>query len=187
MILKKTLLFFLIIPSIISCTVIQPEENLDSKNYTNNPGHLSCPVSELEKFMTFGVYFSTLSNQDKQLQCKQLRFKYKVLEDWHAGWNLAYAINDYSACGSINESIDILENIYNNKFSDEQIKWLIKQQSILLQRVKKIQQQKKYLKGSIKLCKEHLATCQDEKNSMVLKLHELKSIETSINQRLEKK
>ncbi len=179
--LKSFFLFILLTSNIMSCSSISPKDNL-----IINP--LSCSISELDKFMAFGLYFATLSNKEKKIECDKLRFNYNVLNDWNSGWSLASAINNYSACGTINEGINILKKIHDTRLNSEQIKWLLNQQILLLKQIKTTKTQKKIinsLKQEVKLSKEQLSNCQNEKNTMLLKLHEIKSIETSINQRLE--
>ncbi len=140
--------------------------------------------------MAFGVRFASLSNKKKQIECNQLRFKFNVLDDWISGWSLAYAINEYPACGTMSEGINILKKIRDTKLNSEQIEWLINHQIILfeqLKKVKKLKEERKRLNQEVKSAKEQLSNCQSEKESMAKKLLELKSIETSINQRLEEK
>ncbi len=179
-------IFLLLTLTIISCTSITPQEN----PVIQNVSRLSCSISELDKLMAFGVYFSSLSNKEKKNECNQLRFNYSVLNDWSSGWALAYAINEYSGCGTINDGIKILKKIHDTKLNSEQIEWLISYQVTLLTQRKTIEilkRQKHQLNLDLKLSKEQLSNCQDDKKNMVLKIQDLKSIETSINQRLEEK
>lgn len=181
---KLILLFILIAAGTIGCTSITPINN----PVIQDVSRLSCSISELDKFMAFGVHFATLSDKEKKIECNQLRFNYSILNDLNAGWSLAYAINNYAACGTKNEGISILKNIRDTKLNSEQIEWLINYQIVLLKQLKTIEYQHKkkiILNQALILSEEQLSNCQAETNTMTLKLHELKSIETSINQRLE--
>ncbi len=177
-------LFVLAISTITGCSSISSRDNPVIQDISP----LSCSISELDKFMTSAIHFTTLSDKEKKIECNKLRFNYTVLNDWNSGWSLAYAINNYPACGTIHEGINILENIRDTKLNSEQINWLLNHHILLLKQLKTIKSHKKInnaLNQELKLSKEQLANCQNEKSIMLLKLHELKRIETSINQRLE--
>ena len=183
--LRLFFLFVLIISNIVSCTTITSRDNPVILDISP----LSCSISELERFMAFNRHFSTLSDKKKKVECDKLRFNYNVLNDWNSGWSLAYAINEYSGCGTIKEGIGILKKIRDTKLNSEQIEWLLDQHILLLGQLKTIKIQKKTntsLSQEIKRSNEQLSNCQDKINTLLLKLHELKTIETSINQRLEK-
>ncbi len=182
--LESFSLFVLVILNIVGCSSITSTDNPVIQDISP----LSCSISELEKFMAFSIHFSTLSDTEKKIECDKLRFNYNVLNDWNSGWSLAYAINNYSGCGTINEGISILKKIRDTKLNSEQIEWLLDQHILLLGQLKTIKIQNRInnsLHREIKLLNEQLSNCQDKKNTMLLKLHELKSIETSINKRLE--
>ncbi|MCW8929862.1 MAG: hypothetical protein OQL19_06455 [Gammaproteobacteria bacterium] len=184
MILK--IIFLLIVSTIIGCKSIIHQENPVIQDISR----LSCSISELDKFMAFSNSFSSLPDKEKKIECDQLRFNYSVLNDWSSGWALAYAINEYPGCGKIDDGIKILKKIHNIKMNSKQIEWLINYQITLLTQRKTIgilKNQKHQLKQELKISNEELSNCQNEKKSMVLKIQELKSIETSINQRLEEK
>ena len=142
-------------------------------------------LTELEKLMAFATRFSTLSDQEKQVECNQLMFQFYIADNWQAGWALAYVISDFQSCGTITEGLEILYRTRERQSQAGLSLWLINYQISLLSQLKQIKEQNQKLQQSLELTQQQLFNTQDDKNIMVLKLLELKKIETSINQRLE--
>lgn len=178
---NRIILYLLITASIGGCIMINPEENQEAQVIMNQ----SCALTELEKFMAFGARFSALSNQEKRDECNQLRFKYKMNEDLSTGWSLAYAISDFPDCGTFEEGLEMFQKTQTRLAQSNQLQWLINHHIRLLTQLKKTTKKNKSLAQSLELTEKKLSSTEDDRNNMALKLLELKTIETSINQRLE--
>lgn len=178
---SNLIIYFLITISIGGCVMINPEENQEAQIIMNQ----SCALTELEKFMAFGARFSALSNQEKRDECNQLRFKYHMKKDLSTGWSLAYAISDFPGCGTFEEGLDMFQKTQTRLAQTNQLQWLINHHINLLTRLKKISKKNKSLTQALELTQNKLSSTEDDRNNMALKLLELKTIETSINQRLE--
>lgn len=172
---------FLAIFNLSACSLLSIQESPKKQSIESMSSHLS----RLEQFNIFAARFSKYSAEQKKTECHKLRFKFSAIQDWDSGLALSYAITDFPECGTSKEGLNILAKLEQAKDQPHQLTWLIHHQQKLLWRLKKIQQQNRYLKRSLKRTKEALMNSLGDNNTMELKLIELKAIETSINQRLE--
>ena len=153
----------------------------------STPVDLTPAATDLQHLIDFSNRFKAHDRKQQLALCEEMRMTLKGKEDPWIGWNLATAISQVEGCGEPAEAIALINQMLERRFVSTEASWLAYYQLLLLKRQQAQHQQLQEATAVDKRQQKRLLQLTEENQSLERKLQELKTIETSINERLDEK
>lgn len=181
------LIYVCIVISLSGCQLLN---DLKSSFNNSQESESSAPFAtdqndeeKLYQLLFLSSQYSRQTQEQQQLNCKQLKQQYEKKKNWQQAWLIVYSLNKDFSCISLSKTLSLLREIQTELKPTNSLYWLNDNQINLLNKLSYLQAKNKKFKRKNAGLKEKLNEAEIQLQDVISKIQALKVIETTINQK----